>query len=219
MKRTYTIKASQIVEIKRRRYARLIVSRALRNGDLTKGECCDLCSKQRSDIQAHHVDYGAPLRVMWLCQKCHGLAHRKGHPLNPACHPQTPMPAAMPNDTVVVTSQVPIAHFLAIKKEAQKQKKTVSALLREHIVSSYEIESNQLRLPFMEEYDNTQTKPVEGISGLVENENILHKSEVPRVQKVRSERPDGMRRVEQKLFPFFERHGSDALIRLRASPR
>lgn len=63
--------------------ARSAVKRAVKRGDLIPSESCQACGKSqlRSDgvraIQAHHEDYTKPLDVIWLCVKCHQIAHLK----------------------------------------------------------------------------------------------------------------------------------------------
>lgn len=48
---------------------------ALRNGMLVRPSCCASCLRDcRPD--AHHWDYTKPLRVEWLCRKCHVAADR-----------------------------------------------------------------------------------------------------------------------------------------------
>lgn len=53
--------------------ARTAVRDALRSGRLSRKPC--KCGNPRS--QAHHSDYNKPLKVKWLCSKCHGLQHRR----------------------------------------------------------------------------------------------------------------------------------------------
>jgi len=36
---------------------------------------CQLCGN--SKVQAHHEDYSKPLKVIWLCRKCHKFIHRR----------------------------------------------------------------------------------------------------------------------------------------------
>ena len=36
-------------------------------------------SKSEKDIQTHHFDYTNPLRIIWICGKCHAVLH--GHKL------------------------------------------------------------------------------------------------------------------------------------------
>jgi hypothetical protein len=41
-----------------------------------KPAACSACGLV-GRVQGHHEDYSKPLDVIWLCQKCHGLRHRK----------------------------------------------------------------------------------------------------------------------------------------------
>lgn len=50
------------------------VARALRTGRLTKPEVCAGCSHRRQ-LHAHHENYREPLRVTWLCARCHRHHH------------------------------------------------------------------------------------------------------------------------------------------------
>jgi len=55
-----------------KRRARNIVSRAVRDGKLTKMQC-EVCGSEK--VHAHHEDYSKPLVVEWLCAKCHRKRH------------------------------------------------------------------------------------------------------------------------------------------------
>lgn len=199
-----------MVEVKRRRYARLIATRAIKAGGLKKPACCDLCSLERNDIEAHHVDYGDPLRINWLCRKCHGLAHREGHELNPKAYPQTPMPAAMEeNEKIVVSTLVPIDVFLALRSASKAQNKPIAAIIREKIIQSYPIESQQLDL-FEDKHDRTQNEPVKRIRSMEKNEKLLLKSEIPLLPPLRRHRSKDLPRMEQQLFSIFNGYGSNS---------
>ncbi|MBL9030287.1 MAG: hypothetical protein JNM80_01090 [Phycisphaerae bacterium] len=50
------------------------VARALRQGALRKPETCLGCGQPRP-VHAHHEDYREPLRVTWLCARCHRHHH------------------------------------------------------------------------------------------------------------------------------------------------
>ena len=60
---------------------------ALRKGVVEKKTHCEKCGDTgvfkdgRSKIQAHHPDYNKPLRVTWLCQKCHHEWHKENKPI------------------------------------------------------------------------------------------------------------------------------------------
>ena len=61
--------------------ANTAVGNAVRRGDLTRPDQCELCADSQSRIEAHHDDYTQQLTVRWLCSICHHRVHSKFHPL------------------------------------------------------------------------------------------------------------------------------------------
>lgn len=59
--------------------ARYLLKLAVSRGDVNKPSCCSGCKQPivPAQLHGHHEDYDKPLDVKWLCQKCHGLAHRR----------------------------------------------------------------------------------------------------------------------------------------------
>lgn len=63
--------------------AQNILENAIQRGRVKRKVRCETCGRAatfkdgRTAIQAHHPDYNKPLLVMWLCQKCHHLWHKK----------------------------------------------------------------------------------------------------------------------------------------------
>lgn len=57
--------------------ARTELGKALREGRVSKPLSCEHppCGKV-GEVEGHHVDYGRPLMVVWLCKKCHTAVHR-----------------------------------------------------------------------------------------------------------------------------------------------
>jgi len=53
--------------------ARKAIYREIRAGRMTPERCA--CGSA-GPTQAHHLDYDDPLRVVWLCARCHELTHR-----------------------------------------------------------------------------------------------------------------------------------------------
>ena len=47
--------------------------RAAKGGDKMK---CELCG-EKTELYAHHTDYSQPLKVIFLCDKCHKIEHKK----------------------------------------------------------------------------------------------------------------------------------------------
>ena len=52
------------------------VNTALTLNKISKPSACQICGKC-SRLDAHHNDYMKPLKVMWLCRKCHKNIHKK----------------------------------------------------------------------------------------------------------------------------------------------
>lgn len=59
------------------------VNYALKCGKIAKTPC-EICGEERAF--AHHDDYGEPLKVRWLCRKCHEEWHKNNTPKNSAWH-------------------------------------------------------------------------------------------------------------------------------------
>jgi hypothetical protein len=62
---------------------------AVRNGAIRVATICERCGAAPKQLHKHHPDYSKPLDIIWLCSKCHGLAHRKpfGAPIIHPCNP------------------------------------------------------------------------------------------------------------------------------------
>jgi ribosomal protein S27AE len=56
--------------------AKSAVQRAIRSGDLTRPQTCEVCGRSQK-LQAHHEDYSRPLEVHWICSRCH-MRHHAG---------------------------------------------------------------------------------------------------------------------------------------------
>lgn len=52
------------------------VHKALKSGLLVRPAACEQCAVTDKPIQAAHYDYAEPLRVRWLCRRCHTLWDR-----------------------------------------------------------------------------------------------------------------------------------------------
>ena len=205
----HKIKDQEILLYKRRRYARRIVASALATGKLTKSQCCHLCKEQRRDIEAHHVDYGKPLDVVWLCKPCHGLAHRDDHELNPNLHPQSAVPFLDENNTVAVSFLLPVRNFLALQKIAQEKQTSVSKLISKQILEKYPANVKQLDL-FEAKNDYTQQKKLSRVSLMDKDEKRLHEQEFPRIPELWRPRRDDLQGLDGKFFSISGGHGPDA---------
>lgn len=53
--------------------------RAYKRGLIEKPKRCNRCKKKKR-LEKHHEDYTKPLKVEWLCTKCHGITRRKSDP-------------------------------------------------------------------------------------------------------------------------------------------
>ena len=100
----YKVNDGECLEFKLKAMARRAVAAALKDGLIKRPVCCDLCTLEHSKLEAHHVDYGSPLHVYWLCNTCHGVVHKKNHPLNPNNNLQTSTPTAWKRDENQIVS-------------------------------------------------------------------------------------------------------------------
>jgi hypothetical protein len=64
--------------LNQRARARQIVARKIKAGRLLR-QPCHKCGAAKAD--AHHTDYSQPLKVEWLCPRCHKQAHRQDRTL------------------------------------------------------------------------------------------------------------------------------------------
>jgi len=58
-----------------REKARAETRHAIKTGALKKPLFCPECGSEKK-LEPHHPDYGRPLLVHWLCQKCHREKHK-----------------------------------------------------------------------------------------------------------------------------------------------
>lgn len=218
MQNEYTVKEIELINFKKRRYVRSMVAKAVAKGELPKATMCELC-KEQCNTQAHHIDYGQPLKVLWLCRKCHGIVHKKKHPLNPNNNKQTPLPCCLDKYQMVsVSFTMPIKNFLALKAESEKKGKPISALLKDEALKNYPIKKDQLEFKFKEEEDDySQFIPNKRVQSVETHEKLLPKSKRPLLQEVRSKRDLNMSGMEPELFAISERHGRNAFRLQRAS--
>lgn len=205
----YKISEAELVAFKKRRYSRMAVQKALKSGEMRKALCCNLCNEKRM-LEAHHIDYGQPFSVMWLCSTCHGKAHRKDSPLNPKNNSQSPLPfVGEKYKNVAVTFTIPIENFLALKKESEDTKKTISEILRKEVIKKYPVLNRQLEL-FEEINDDSQKIIQSGICSMDKNESLLPKQKYSTVSKIRSKRNLNRQRVGEGFPEIYGRNGKDA---------
>lgn len=197
----YDIKYDDVIEFKRRKLARHAVHRALRSKALIKPECCDMCG-QATKTDAHHIDYGKPLDVKWLCRVCHGIAHTEGHEWNPDCNEQTGKEDIDLNndDFIRVNFTIPAKEYLQLMMECEEKKITLACRLR------------QVLMEKMREDDNDESQHAQHarVSGMEPNEAGLPESKIKPLSKSRSQGDLDLSRVDRRLWPLLQGNGADA---------
>jgi len=131
------ISDEECIAYRKKEIARRGVDTALKEGKLKRPE--------HGKLDAHHVDYGSPLNVYWLCRTCHGVVHKKNHPLNPKNHRQTPSSLQWKgNEYQVVSFAIPFENFIMIKKLAEERNLSVPKFLRAMILKDFPVENDLL---------------------------------------------------------------------------
>jgi len=198
----YKIRDSECLDFKRKAAAHREVAVAVTNGKLQKPAHCDLCTLESSKLEAHHVDYGKPLHVYWLCNTCHGVVHKKNHPLNPNNNSQTPTRISWKRDeNHVVSFSIPFENFILISKLAEAQQITVPKLLRGIVLRQFPVEDEQINFDpqTKSNHDNPQNDKIQGTQNLDQDEDALLQQKRQKLQELRRTRHPGLPRVEGLL--------------------
>ena len=59
---------------KHKKKASQSINNGIRAGNISRPRNCEECGRCCKP-EGHHEDYSKPLEVIWLCTRCHGLAH------------------------------------------------------------------------------------------------------------------------------------------------
>jgi len=198
MNAEFTVKEKDLVQFKKRRYVRMMLNQAIAKGDISRPEHCQLCNKI-GKIQAHHIDYGRPFQILWVCSCCHGQIHRKDHALNPSNNYQSPLPEILDKYGMVTLSfSLPIKTFLAVKKLSDEKKMSISAILRCATIENFPVMDDQLKFNF-EDKNETQQIIQQRVPRLLQNENGLLQPKCPSFPLVRKKRHKSLSRMARKL--------------------
>lgn len=197
---TKKIKSTDYIVFKKKRIARIAVTRALRMGHLVRSHICQLCETE-CKTNAHHIDYGKPLQVMWVCDQCHGKCHRLDSPYNPKNNYQTSSTYAWnQSDMVTISFNIPIKQFMILKEKAKENNKKLSNILREDVIKKYPVESSQLEFNF-EDLSNDSTQPLQDtrIQDMGSNKNNLLQQKRASVSSIWREGDNGLSQMEERF--------------------
>lgn len=64
------------LKFKEKTKARAILRYAVIKGKIIKPLICSECKVIPLRMEAHHIDYSQPLKIIWLCTACHNKTHR-----------------------------------------------------------------------------------------------------------------------------------------------
>lgn len=138
--------------------ARQALAEAIRKNEIKRPICCEHCGK-KSILQGHHRDYGTPLKVIWLCKKCHSLVHKDTHHMNPKNHEQTPNPSLMNKKTVAISVTLSNQDYYRLQQIAFQNKSSLSQVMRELIRDKY-MDETQLKFNFDLDEPKEATKTI-----------------------------------------------------------
>lgn len=208
----FTVNEKELIEFKKRRRVRSLLTSAVKNGKLVRPLRCELCQGCQGRIEAHHSDYGKPFDVVWLCIPCHKKAHQPDSPMNPDNVVQTPMPDIVDKyKKVTVTFELPIENFIALKREADKRNQTLTKLITKQTLELYQVDDGQLQFTFEEQpNDDPQNVQHSGVPSVEKGEEFLLQPQGAMLQKVRSKRDYNLQGMERKLSSIPIGHGTHA---------
>ncbi len=69
----YAVQSERYYRDKFKPQAKEKARQAYKNGTMQKPLFCENCQEDKP-LDRHHPDYNKPLKVKWLCRKCHSLA-------------------------------------------------------------------------------------------------------------------------------------------------
>ncbi len=207
----YTVKQVELIAFKKRKYVRTLTNKAIRSGKLIRPSDCELCCRH-GKVEAHHVDYGRPFAVTWLCKRCHVKAHKNDHPLNPDNNHQSAMPHLIDEyKNISITFQMPIGNFLALQNQSEKTGKPIATILRDQAQSAFPVFNPQMQFNLeVTKNDKPQDVKHERVQSLATNEGLRQQSKCTVLQKIWRSRNYNLRGMEQQLFAISERHGQNA---------
>jgi len=197
----HKIHQRDLIDYKQKHLARKAIADALKERKIKRPEICELCDNT-GQLDAHHVDYGRPLFVYWLCDSCHGVVHRKNHPLNPKNNEQTPIALEWKgNESVKIALSIPFENFIFMSKIAQERGLTISKMVRGLILKEYEVEDDQLTFDFnnRRKHDESQQDENKRVFNLEEDEERMRESKSARLQQIRSERSPSLFELDRGL--------------------
>lgn len=189
----FVIDPNDLYEFTVKKHAKALVQKAVNDGVLVRPYHCQLCTIRSDKIQAHHTDYGEPLKVNWVCPKCHAnIHHTPKHKLNPVNIEQGIQPDVMRRLTYAkVEIDLPIENFFLLKTAAEELEITVEdAILR---VLTHIHPSTIIR----KQHDYTRKNSLKSISSLVENETKLFKQKLSGLRQSRCSRGRFSKRVDR----------------------
>lgn len=208
----YVVHSHEVAEHRIKMIARRKVSAALREGVMKRPDCCEICDR-RAMVEGHHVDYGRPLEVRWLCDPCHRRAHHPDHPLNPINNEQTPVEFTeeLKNNYVSINLTIPLENYVVLRDSCRRKNDKINAAARSAVIQKYPATDKPIEIQDLEEvhYDDARTKYFARVSSLVANDTKLQKPELSRVQEQRGQ-GDTSKSGMERFYSFSTRHGSDA---------
>lgn len=200
----YVINQQEFYQYKQKIHARRELNKAVREGNILRPERCESCAC-RGRIEGHHVDYGRPLDVVWLCKSCHKETMKCHHPLNHAKFVQTKGVTLKMDDKLPITLTLSLDSFAMLKKVSEEREismsKVIESLIRERYPSSQQLMFN------FEEHEKTINNKDKELSDLSLDENRLHKQKQYRIQELRRKRDQDLSFMDDQLFSFSARTG------------